>query len=210
MTRMVQRTRRLGFGLLVAILLACGLVARIAPLFNQDDRPARQFPTEDAYLMLTIARNMAIGNGMSTAAGTIPTNGTQPAITFLWALGYRLMNGDKMLGVAVVQVLEIAIGLTGASHLFLAEFYQKQRGKESRRHRLPGPHGDLPAGADLVCWRWLLVATGGSHCRAISVNAGTRGQSPPQPLERDTAGFTRDRQQAQGPAHPPLALSIAL
>ena len=44
----------------------------------------RQWPTEDGYLMLTIARNMALGNGMSTADGELPTNGTQPLATTIW------------------------------------------------------------------------------------------------------------------------------
>ncbi len=45
---------------------------------------------------MTIARNMALGLGMSTAEGTLPTNGTQPLTTFLWAGAYWLEGGDKV------------------------------------------------------------------------------------------------------------------
>jgi hypothetical protein len=103
---------------LVALLLACGLGFRAAPLLNQGGRLLRQFPTEDGYLMLTIARNIAIGKGMSTADGTIPTNGTQPAVTFLWALCYRFAGGDKAWGVALVQVVQIIVSLLAAWVLY--------------------------------------------------------------------------------------------
>jgi hypothetical protein len=103
---------------LAGSLLGVGLVARIAPLFDQGGRLLQQFPTEDGYLMLTIARNLGIGNGMSIAAGTIPTNGTQPLTTILWSGVFALVDGDKNLGVAGVQILEIVIGLLAAFMLF--------------------------------------------------------------------------------------------
>jgi hypothetical protein len=46
--------------------------------------------------MLTIARNIAEGHGMSTANGTIPTNGTQPLVTFILAGIFYLAGGDKI------------------------------------------------------------------------------------------------------------------
>jgi hypothetical protein len=67
------------------------------------------FPTEDGYLMLQVARNLATGSGLSTAAGTIPTNGVQPLATFLWAGAFWLVQGDKTAGVALVLALEIAL-----------------------------------------------------------------------------------------------------
>ncbi len=54
--------------------------------------------TEDGYLMLTIARNMAIGLGMSVSEGTIHSNGVQPLATFLFTLPYLLTGGDKVAG----------------------------------------------------------------------------------------------------------------
>ena len=67
--------KRKSFIVFLLALLAIGFISRVLPLLDQDGRVIRQFPTEDGYLMLTIARNMALGHGMSTAGGTIPTNG---------------------------------------------------------------------------------------------------------------------------------------
>jgi len=100
--------------------------------------------------------------------------------------------------------------LTCVSHLFLAEFCLKQRGKKPGGDDLPGSHGDLPPGADLVS-RWPVLAEPGriDH-RAIGNHAGAQGQGPPEPLEEDIAGFTRERHYAQGPVHLSLASRIAL
>ena len=51
--------------------------------------------SEDGYLMQTVARNMAIGLGMSTAEGTIPTNGVQPLATFAYAGLHALAGGSN-------------------------------------------------------------------------------------------------------------------
>src|SRR4051794_38037468 len=90
-------------------LLGAGLLARCAPLLNQGGRLLQQYPTEDGYLMLTLARNLALGNGMSIAEGTIPSNGTQPLATLIWAVVYAAVGGDKVQGVMWVQVLQILI-----------------------------------------------------------------------------------------------------
>lgn len=47
------------------------------------------FMTEDGNLMLTIARNMAVGLGVTVSDGTIATNGVQPLATFVFAVPYR-------------------------------------------------------------------------------------------------------------------------
>jgi hypothetical protein len=96
-----------------ALLLAgIGLVSRLAPLLDHQGRVRWQFPTEDGYLMLTIARNMALGHGMSVADGAIATNGTQPLATALWAVCFWLADASKFWGVFLVQVLEIALACT--------------------------------------------------------------------------------------------------
>lgn len=100
--------------------------------------------------------------------------------------------------------------LTCVSHLFLAEFHQQQAGKKSGGHDLPSSHGNLPPGADLVSAWPLLTQAGRIDCRAIGDNAGAQGQVPPQPLEENPPGFTRERHHAQGPAHLSLASRIAL
>ncbi|WP_448572222.1 hypothetical protein [Trichothermofontia sp.] len=104
--------------LLVASLMAIGLISRLAPLFSPP-RLLRQFPTEDGYLMLTIARNIGIGNGMSTANGTIPTNGTQPLFTLIQAVGFWLAGGEKTTGVVMALVLQVVFSLAAAALLFL-------------------------------------------------------------------------------------------
>jgi hypothetical protein len=99
-------------------LLASGLVARLAPLADQGGRLFRQFPTEDGYLMLTIARNLARGLGMSTADGALPTNGTQPLTTFLWALPFLAVDGDRRSALLLVQSAEVLIAIACAYLLY--------------------------------------------------------------------------------------------
>ena len=71
------------------------------------------FITEDGYLMLTVARNIAIGNGLSVSAGEIPTNGVQPLATFLFALPYAFTDGDKLAGLAGIVLISTAVALAG-------------------------------------------------------------------------------------------------
>ena len=103
---------------LVALLVAVGLFVRVFPLFEGDDMLLRQ-PTEDGYLLLTIARNLAIGRGMSTAEGTIPTNGVQPLITFIFAAGYLPVGGDKVAGVRIAMLVSVVIALLGARATYI-------------------------------------------------------------------------------------------
>ena len=106
------------FRSLCYVLILIGLLSRVAPLFDQGGRLLKQFPTEDGYLMLTIARNIALGHGMSTANGEMPTNGTQPLTTFLWAACFKLAGNEKALGVAYVHGLQIVIGLVSVVLLY--------------------------------------------------------------------------------------------
>jgi hypothetical protein len=101
------------------VLCAIGLSARLAPFLDQGGRLLWQFPTEDGYLMLTIARNIALGNGMSTAAGTIPTNGTQPLATYLFAACFWLVDGARRSGVMLVLAVELLIAVAAALLLYL-------------------------------------------------------------------------------------------
>lgn len=114
------------------VLLLIGLVARIAPLFDDEGRVFRQWPTEDGYLMLTIARNMALGNGMSIAAGEIPTNGTQPLATWLWSLAFDAVDGDRYAGVLIVLCLELIFSGACAWLLFLlaSRLYRSGDGRD--------------------------------------------------------------------------------
>lgn len=109
---------RPAFRALLAALFGIGLLSRLAPLGNQGGRLLQQFPTEDGYLMLTIARNLALGHGMSISDGTIATNGTQPLATLLWAACFALVDGAKPSGVALVLILETCLAVLAALALY--------------------------------------------------------------------------------------------
>jgi len=98
----------------VWLLLATGLAARLSPLLDVQGRLYWMFLSEDGYLMQTIARNMALGLGMSTAHGTIPTNGVQPLATFLYAGLHALAGGSKMLAIGYVTVFATAVSAAAA------------------------------------------------------------------------------------------------
>ncbi|MDM8564690.1 hypothetical protein QUF74_03460 [Candidatus Halobeggiatoa sp. HSG11] len=100
------------FIILIIILIGTGLFSRLEPLF--DEQRMLKTVSEDGYLMMTIARNMALGLSMSTAEGTIPTNGTQPLTTFLWAGVYWLENGDKVGSIFWITILEFLIATLAA------------------------------------------------------------------------------------------------
>jgi hypothetical protein len=97
------------FDAFIFVLVLVGLLIRIAPLLNQDGRLLTMFPNEDGYFMLQMGRNIAQGHGLSVAGGAMPTNGTQPLITLLWAVVYWLVQGDKTYGVFLAQVVEILV-----------------------------------------------------------------------------------------------------
>ncbi|MEK6787557.1 MAG: glycosyltransferase family 39 protein [Pseudomonadota bacterium] len=102
----------------VWLLIVLGVVARLAPLANQDGRLLSQWPTEDGYYMLTISRELGLGNGMSTADGSMVTNGVQPLATLLWALPYALLDGDKTASIAAVLLLEFIFACLSAWMLY--------------------------------------------------------------------------------------------
>lgn len=93
----------------VWLLLATGLAARLSPFLDVDGRLYWLLLSEDGYLMQTIARNMAVGLGMSTAHGTMPTNGVQPLATFLYAGLHALAGGSKMLAIGYVTVFATTV-----------------------------------------------------------------------------------------------------
>ena len=71
------------------------------------------FITEDGYLMLTVARNMAIGHGLSVSDGTIPTNGVQPLATFLFSFIYLVCGGDKVSSLVGIILLSTVFSIAG-------------------------------------------------------------------------------------------------
>ena len=125
---------------LIVVSLVLATLYRLYPLVLGPSALAEAFMTEDGYLMLTIARNMAIGLGMSVSDGTIASNGVQPLATFLFAIPYALTGGDKVLGVAGVQVISAVIAVVG---IFTVRSFMRL---------VLAPYDDHPL------WPWLLAA----------------------------------------------------
>ena len=140
-----------GWLLIAAFALVLGLMIRTIPLTSGEARMLQQWPTEDGYLMLTIARNIAIGNGMTVAEGSIPTNGTQPLMTFLYAAGFAVTGGDKSAGVLVALVMQLIIAAAGfvLLHHLIA--------------RVVRPHRLAPAAATVGASLWFLGPLITSH-----------------------------------------------
>ncbi len=103
---------------IMGLLIAVGILARLSPLFDVPGRLFWQYMTEDGYLMETIARNMAIGLGMSTAEGTIQTNGVQPLATFLFAGFFWLASGSKPVGIALITVFSAVVAAAAGYVLY--------------------------------------------------------------------------------------------
>ncbi len=78
------------------IVIVVATCVRIAPLAVGGDRLERQCVSEDGYLMLTVARNLAMGKGLTVANGHIPTNGVQPLATWIYAAFYWMTGGHKL------------------------------------------------------------------------------------------------------------------
>jgi hypothetical protein len=102
----------------LAACIASGLVVRAVPLFGGANRILQQWPTEDGYLTLTIARNIALGKGLTVADGTVMTNGTQPLVTFIYSLGFMLSGGDRLSGVMFALLWQLAISAVAAWLMF--------------------------------------------------------------------------------------------
>ena len=98
----------------VVVLLVVGTLYRLLPVFLGQPALAEMFLTEDGYLMLTVARSIALGEGMTVAAGTIPTNGVQPLATYLFAVPYMVTGGDKVSSLVGVHLIATGVALLGA------------------------------------------------------------------------------------------------
>lgn len=129
-----------GFVILIICLLTTGAFLRLAPLLETER--LLQSVSEDGYLMLTIARNIAIGNGMSTADGEIMTNGTQPLTTLLWAGIFWLNDGDKVMSIAWITITQFII-------ITFAAFLLWRLGLFVLQHR---PHRDYIAALAAATW----------------------------------------------------------
>src|SRR3990172_7201048 len=108
---------------IVLIAMATALLAL------RPDRYVVDAPTiEDAYYPLSVARNVAMGKGV-TIDGINPTNGFQPLFTFLSVPAFMLAGAERYLAIRYVIVLEwlfyistaFLIGLIGRDLLRIEE-----------------------------------------------------------------------------------------
>ena len=107
-------TRFGNLGNVAVLALVFGLLFRVFPLAMGEQWITQFFVSEDGYLMLTLARNLAIGLGLSVSEGTIASNGVQPLATLFYSAGFWLTGGDKVGGVAVVLVLMVLFWVAAA------------------------------------------------------------------------------------------------
>lgn len=135
-----QSTIRWAFVFAIPLLVA--LFVRTAPLLEGGDRLRHQCITEDGYLMLTIARNVALGNGFSIAGGEIATNGTQPLTTLLFAGCIKLAGGDRITGLYPVVAAQVLWSIAGAIALYVC----------TRRLLYRGPHANTVALLAALLW----------------------------------------------------------
>ena len=101
--------RNISIAILMIILF--GALYRMWPILFGMPTLSTFFVTEDGYLMLTVARNMAVGNGMTVSNGLIETNGIQPLMTFIFSAIFYVASGDKVAGLAGVHLVHTVIAL---------------------------------------------------------------------------------------------------
>jgi len=133
-----SRPRRVGFIALTLLLGLVGLVVRLRGVLQPAEIMFRGFPTEDGYLMLTVARNLALGRGMTSAAGTMPTNGVQPLATLLDACCFWLVGGDRVSGVRLLLVVYTVVAIATAFLIVRLGRLMLGDGQASRRASLLG------------------------------------------------------------------------
>lgn len=127
-----------GWVLFAALLCAVGFVARGRAAALPAAEMFRSFPSEDGYLMLTVARNIALGSGMTSAAGTLPTNGVQPLVTLLQASAFWLVDGDRVAGVRLLLVLYASVAALTALLIYRLGLRLLGTTEQARRASLIG------------------------------------------------------------------------
>ena len=93
-------------------LLLVGTLVRLAPLTSE--RRTVAAISEDGYLMLTVARNVALGRSLTIADGTIATNGVQPFVTFVWAGVHWLFASERLPALRAVVLVQFSVALLTA------------------------------------------------------------------------------------------------
>jgi hypothetical protein len=80
----------------------------LALAFRQDTYIANNPLQEDGYYSLTVARNLALGNG-PTIDGEMHTSGFQPLVTAISSLCFVASGGDRILGLRFYLVLSLIV-----------------------------------------------------------------------------------------------------
>ncbi len=109
--------RTIAVAMIVPVVVA--VMVRVSPLVTGGVRLLRQAITEDGYLMLTIARNIALGHGFSVSDGLVATNGTQPFCTLLFAGCFKIFGTDRITGLYPIVALQVLITLFGAVAIYI-------------------------------------------------------------------------------------------
>jgi len=108
----LNRILKSPFNVIILLLLIIGTFQHFAPFLNYQ-RLVYSI-SEDGYYMLTMARNIAAGHGMSIADGTIITNGTQPLMTLILAGVFLLTGGDKIFSIQLIILLQWLIAVAAS------------------------------------------------------------------------------------------------
>lgn len=90
----------------IALLIVYVLLFALA--FRGDQYIANNPLQEDGYYALTVARNIALGNGL-TIDGSTPTSGFQPLVTVVSSLCFVASGGDRILGLRLYLVFSVIV-----------------------------------------------------------------------------------------------------
>jgi len=118
MSQNAARLRRTIIAMMIVPFIVA-VIVRVSPLVTGGARLLWQSITEDGYLMLTIARNIALGHGFSVSGGLVATNGTQPLSTLLFAGCFKLFSVDRITGLYPIVALQVLITLSGAVAIYI-------------------------------------------------------------------------------------------
>jgi hypothetical protein len=161
----------------LAIAVAVALLTlALRPAAHVYDMPL----TEDGYYSLSVARNLAAGQGM-TIDGTTLTNGFQPLFTMIETGAFVLAGGNEIMAMRLVLLFSWLFHLAGAITVALIarDAWPAKYGEAERSHRawvaaflyLAAPlmlnhaYNGLETGCVMffyaACWRWM--QTGGDR-----------------------------------------------
>jgi len=105
------------FAWLLVCMLLLSALQRLIPLLGSDRRLLLQYYTEDAFYLHTVARNLALGHGI-TIDGIHPTNGFQPLSLFLYAPFYLISGGERLLALRLAYALEFGMAVCTAAGVY--------------------------------------------------------------------------------------------